>query len=103
MMLMFFTVVVYVFFIYGVIEFTKKVYLDIMNNKKVRKAPDIQVIISDIDDLEYIIRTLKKHFNQITFVFNDNIEKIPKTISEIGEGVNIEYRYLGDQEKAREL
>lgn len=103
MLLLLFTIVVYVFFIYGVIEFTKKVYLDIMSKGNRKRGPAIQVVVGEKNDLEYIIRNLRKDFCNIMVILDEGIEEVPKSINDIGKGVNIQYRQFEEYKKARGL
>ncbi|WP_202711332.1 hypothetical protein [Sporosalibacterium faouarense] len=76
--------------------------MDIINRGNTTNSPDIQVIIKDKEDLEYTIRSLKKDFNHIVILLDDEIEEIPVTLNDIAEGVDVEYIHLGDLGKSRE-
>lgn len=83
MLIWIFTIIVYVFFIYGVIEFIKNFYSDIFMKKNKDKYPPIQVLVEREEDLEYIFRHLKGHFSHITFVFNEESEDIQRALKSI--------------------
>ncbi len=100
MVLTIFSIIVYVFFIYGVIEFLGKIYLDATKNKKSSQCSTIKVLIEDYEDLEYTIKILKKYFNHIVILLDKDSEEIPKTLIRLSEDLNIEYRYLGQKYEA---
>lgn len=58
-------VVVYSFFIYGLFEFFKASYRSI--GKHIKKQ-NIKILINNNDEIEYLIRTLKNEFSEITVV-----------------------------------
>ena len=103
MVLMLFTIIIYVFFVYGIIEFSKKLYLDIIRRGKTIDKPDIHVIVKDEEDLEYTIRNLRKSFNHIVLLLDDEIENIPSTLYDVADGASIEYIHIGELGRVREL
>jgi len=94
MILWAFTIIVYVFFIYGVIEFIKNVYEDLNPKGKGRKHK-IEVLIEDEEELEYIIRILKKNFHHITLVGKEE-ERIQNIVEGLGQDIEVEYKYIED-------
>jgi len=63
-----FTVLVYVFFIYGVIEFIKNVFKDITHSKHTNVEHKIEVLINSAEELEYVLNSLKKDFNHVVLI-----------------------------------
>lgn len=83
-------IVVYVFFIYGLITFFKKSYDEA--GKKLRK-PNITVVVIKKELVEYLIRMLKKDFSKITLIFNDEIdEETLKIIEKLSRDVMIKFK-----------
>lgn len=67
-------VFIYVFFIYGVLEFLKNVYIGFNIPKKSRP---IKLLIEDDRDLEFILLNIKNQFSPITlFIDHENQEII---------------------------
>ncbi|MTI67734.1 MAG: hypothetical protein FH753_14200 [Firmicutes bacterium] len=93
--------IIYVFFIYGVIEFFKKVYLDfnISNNKK--KEREIQILIEDIEDLEYTIRTLKSNFQHIIVIVKEDNKETIEILETLKKNISIDIKYLKDLKEVK--
>ena len=96
MVIWIFTVLVYVFFIYGLIEFFKKAYYELTVKGINYDGPKVQVLIQDEEDLEYTIRSLMKDFRHIVVLFDKRDFSIPKGVEGLAKDVVIEFRYLGD-------
>lgn len=93
--------IIYVFFIYGVIEFFKKVYLDfnISNNKKIQR--EIKILIEDIEDLEYTIRTLKSNFQHIIVIVKEDNEETIEILETLKKNISIEIKYIDDLKEVK--
>jgi len=94
MILWAFTIIVYVFFIYGVIEFIKNVYEDLSAKEKGRKHK-IEVLIDNEEELEYIIRILKKNFHHIILIGKEE-ERIQNIVEGLSQDIEVEYKYIED-------
>ncbi|MGF7057875.1 hypothetical protein [Brassicibacter mesophilus] len=105
MMVWIFTVFVYVFFIYGVIEFIKNVFIDISNRRNTSIDHKIEVMVNNAEELEYILNSLKKNFNHIVLILEQQDTDILRIINSIRDNIQIEYRVLqslGEAEKSYE-
>ncbi len=91
MLLLFFTFIVYVFFIYGIVEFLRKVYIDFTRSNKSYNPPPIKVLVDNQEDIEYTIRSLQKNYNKMIILLTEDIQ-IPKTIGSISDNINIEFK-----------
>ncbi|KNF09677.1 hypothetical protein CLPU_2c01280 [Gottschalkia purinilytica] len=72
-----FTIIVYVFFIYGVIEFGRNIYIDIINGNKPESLSKITVYVHDEEHIDYLLNILRRNFKNIVFVMpneDDSIE-----------------------------
>ncbi len=99
MLLLVFTFIVYVFFIYGVVEFSRKVYIDFTMNNKSYNPPAIKVLVDNQEDIEYVIRSLQRNYSKVVILLTEDIE-IPKTIDNISKNTEIEFKYLHRQKEA---
>lgn len=100
-----FTVIVYVFFIYGVIEFIRNVFIDFSNRKSIKVNRKIEVMVNNAEELEYILNSLKKDFNHIVLILHQQDSDMLKMINSIRDNIQIEYRVmqnLGEAEKSYE-
>lgn len=102
MLILFFTFVVYVFFIYGVIEFFRRVYIDFTKSNKSYNPPAIKVLIDNQKDIEYTIRSLQRNYTKITVLLNEGIE-IPKTTDNISKNMEVEFKYLSEEKRLEGL
>lgn len=91
MLLLFFTFIVYVFFIYGIVEFSRRVYIDFTKSNKSYNPPAIKVMVDNQEDIEYTIRSLQRNYNKMIILLTEDIQ-IPKTIGSISENINIEFK-----------
>lgn len=98
MLLLLFTFIVYVFFIYGVIEFSRKVYIDFTRSNKSYNPPVIKVLVDNQEDIEYAIRSLKRNYSKIIILLAEDME-IPKTIDNISKNIDIDFEYLHKQKE----
>ncbi len=94
MLIYFFTIIVYVFFIYGVIEFMKKVIF--YSNKEDR---EIQVYIDDPDDLEYKFNVLKKEFDRVVFIIHKDDKELDDVLNVLSRRTPIVTKYIEDISK----
>lgn len=98
--LVFFSVFIYVFFVYGIIEFTKNIYFDFVDKQRMTKNKRIKILINDKDDIEYDVRMLKKYFDYIEIVAEKDTEEIKKVIESLSREINLEYTTYLDTMKS---
>ena len=84
-------IVVYAFFIYGLFEFFKNSY---RNAGKHIREQKIRVLITDNNEIEYLIRILKKEFNKITIILSNDDEETRKIIESLSKDVDIEVEQI---------
>ncbi|WP_425448007.1 hypothetical protein [Dethiothermospora halolimnae] len=94
MLLFIFTGVVYVFFIYGVIEFFKNLYKDIYTKGKAYEMSEIKILVEDLDDIEYTVSLLKKNFNNIIILINGEDEYLIENATNKVKDPNIRFEIL---------
>lgn len=99
MLLFIFTVVVYIFFVYGVIEFFRKLYWDILNKKGIFTEKKINVLIDGINDIEYTVRLLKKDFHYICLIDKEYREEIENIVENLSHDMYVEYMTLEEIRK----
>lgn len=94
MLLLIFTGIVYVFFIYGVIEFFKNVYRDIYTKGKVYQISEITILVEDLDEIECTVRLLKRNFNNIIILVKGKDEYLIEHARERINDPNISFKIL---------
>lgn len=90
------SIVIYVFFVYGVIAFIKNVYMDFVNKRKENADKRIQILIDEKDNVELLVKMLKKDFNHIVLILKDDIQNIDKLVDILSKDVKIEYGSLAN-------
>ncbi|EOD01622.1 hypothetical protein [Caldisalinibacter kiritimatiensis] len=88
------TVFVYVFFVYGIIAFIKNVYYDFTTRKNKQTDKTIEIIVNDSEDVQYYIDVLKKHFNHIILVTEEDSQYIREVINIMSKELEVEYKVL---------
>ncbi len=105
MLMWIFTIIVYVFFIYGLIELFKKICLyTLFKNDKFNKKSKIKIIVDDADDIEYYVRMLKDKFEEIEIIFSYyslpySMEELGKKLQRLSDNVIIKIKSLEDLSK----
>lgn len=79
-------VFVYIFFIYGVLEFIKNTYIGFNIPKNTRP---IKIIIENNNDLEYTILNIKNKFSPIRIYVDNENEEIVHMIEVLKDDYNI--------------
>jgi len=100
-MLWIFTVFIYVFFVYGIIEFARNIFYDFMKRKSINVNHSIRVLVNNADEVEYMINYLKRDYNHIILVLEKHDEEIEKIIKSISDDISIEYTFLSNLVEAK--
>lgn len=90
-------IIIYSFFIYGIIEFFRKIFLDL---DVLKKPHSIKIVLKDVKDTEFILMKLKDSFCYIiTYIDMDN-EELKSMLEILSLEMNIEIR---DIEEMKEI
>ena len=106
MIMLLFTIIVYVFFVYGVVVFIKNLYVDYVCRYVDKKDTTIKILVENEDDVEYLLDTLKDDFDNIIFVLKEENDRIIKAIEVISKDYkehNLDYEILVNIEEEEEV
>lgn len=84
-------VFIYVFFIYGVIEFIRNIYIGF--NIPENTHP-IKIVVNDEKSLEYTMLSIKDRFSPITICIEEDNTKIMDMIDILKDDYEIKIEYL---------
>ncbi|RKD32318.1 hypothetical protein [Thermohalobacter berrensis] len=93
------TIIVYTFFIYGVIAFLKNIYSKYINDIK----GEIRILIKDANEVEWLINILKRNFHSITIITEKYNEEVDNMVKIMSNDVNIKYEILEDIKTREEV
>ncbi|WP_427338016.1 hypothetical protein [Caloranaerobacter sp. DY30410] len=100
------TIIVYVFFVYGVVMFIKNLYVDYVCKYVDKRDTTIKVLVENEDEVGYLLDTLKDEFENIIFVLKEENDKIIKAIEVISKDYkdhNLDYEILVNIEDKKEV
>lgn len=94
MIMLIITIIVYVFFVYGVVVFIKNLYVDYVCRYVGKRDTTIKVLVENEDDVGYLLDTLKDDFDRIIFVLKEENNEIIKAIEATSRDYNVDYEIL---------
>ncbi|KPU26400.1 hypothetical protein TR13x_10300 [Caloranaerobacter sp. TR13] len=97
------TIIVYVFFVYGVVVFIKNLYVDYVCRYVDKRNTTIKVLVENEADVGYLLDTLKDDFDRIIFVLKEENDEIIKAIEAISKDYNVDYEVLVNIENIEEV